>query len=74
MCGCEQHIHQYILFKNVGPRGAAKHIYIYSVVDPTNLGGPSNRPAVAVTSKLFKIYGTDDDLWIYHPGPKLEVA
>ena len=30
MCGCEQNINQYIyiLFKNVGPRGAAKHIDI----------------------------------------------
>ena len=33
MCGCEQNINQYIyiLFKNVGPRGAAKHIYILCV-------------------------------------------
>jgi hypothetical protein len=31
MCGCEQNINQYILFKNVGPRGAAKHIYIYTM-------------------------------------------
>ena len=31
MCGCEQNINQFILFKNVGLRGAAKHIYIVCI-------------------------------------------
>ena len=34
MCGCEQNINQYILFKNVGPRGAAKHIWSAAPLGP----------------------------------------